>query len=61
MILKPSKQQPLNELEIDDKWQREIFDRLLRPILKAKAYEGQIVFLDVKSEVAKFLQKWGHL
>jgi hypothetical protein len=52
---------PLNELQIDDAWQREVFDRLLAPVLREASYQGQIVFLDIASSVASLLQRRAHV
>jgi hypothetical protein len=52
---------PLNELQIDDAWQREVFDRLLAPVLREASYQGQIIFLDIASSVASLLQRRAHV
>jgi hypothetical protein len=51
----------MNELEIDDLWQRAVFDRLLAPVLQQHSYRNQIVFLDIHSSVASLLQKRAHV
>jgi hypothetical protein len=52
---------PLNELQIDDAWQREVFDRLLAPVLREATYQGQIIFLDIATSVASLLQRRAHV
>ena len=54
-------QKPRNELEIDDAWQRDVFDRLLAPILQKHAYRNQVVFLDIASSIASLLQLRAHV
>jgi hypothetical protein len=51
----------LNEFELDDAWQRGVFDRLLRPVLREHAYENGIVFVDIASPVASMLQRQAHI
>lgn len=54
-------QQRPNELELDDLWQRGVFDRLLAPILREHSYRQQVIFLDCKSSVASMLQRRAHV
>ena len=54
-------QKQQNELELDDEWQRGVFDRLLAPILIQHSHRGQVVFLDIKSSVASLLQLRAHV
>ena len=54
-------QKPRNELEIDDAWQRDVFDRLLAPILQKHAYRNQVVFLDIASSIASLLKLRAHV
>jgi len=51
----------LNELELDDLWQRSVFDRLLEPVLRQSAYRNQIVFADIKNPVAAMMQRLAHV
>jgi hypothetical protein len=51
----------MNELELDDRWQRGVFDKLLAPVLRDAAYKNQIVFLDIASPVADMLQRRAHI
>jgi hypothetical protein len=50
-----------NELELDDAWQRGVFDRLLAPILEKHSYKHKIVFIDINGPVAKMLQLRAHV
>jgi hypothetical protein len=52
---------PRNELESDDAWQRQVADRLLKPILRAHAFEGQMYFFGCSSPVSKLLQQCAHV
>jgi hypothetical protein len=52
---------PLNELQLDDLWQRGVFDKLLAPVLRDAAYKNQIVFLDIANPVADMLQRRAHI
>jgi hypothetical protein len=51
----------MNELEAQDRWQRDVVNRLLKPVLRANAYEGQIHFFGCKSPVARLLQTQAHV
>jgi hypothetical protein len=51
----------MNELEEQDAWQRGVVNRLLKPVLRANAYEGQIHFFGCKSPVARLLQTQAHV
>jgi hypothetical protein len=54
-------QRPLNELERDDVWSRAVIDRLLKPLLRAHAFENQVHFIGKDSPVALLLQKTAHV
>jgi hypothetical protein len=56
-----SPQRRPNELELDDAWQRGVFERLIAPVLEAHSYRNQIVFIDIRSPVAKMLQLRAHV
>jgi hypothetical protein len=51
----------MNELEAQDAWQRGMVNRLLKPVLRANAYEGQVHFFGCKSPVARLLQTQAHV
>jgi hypothetical protein len=51
----------LNELERDDVWQRGIAERLLKPVLRKHAFEGQMYFFGCSSPISKLLQKCAHV
>lgn len=53
-------QRRLNELELDDEWQRGVFNRLLRRVLQRATCEGGIVFVDHDSDIAKVIQHQAH-
>jgi hypothetical protein len=55
-MLQPPKRPP-NELERDDQWSRQMFDRFLRKLLHAEAYQGQMIVLGCSRPIAQFLQK----
>jgi hypothetical protein len=59
--MQQQQQRRLNELELDDAWQRGVVDRLLAPILREHSYRNQVIFLDCKSSVATMLQKRAHV
>lgn len=59
--MQPQQPQRPNELEIDDLWQRGVFDRLLAPVLQKHSYKNQIVFIPFGSAVAKMLQLRAHV
>jgi hypothetical protein len=50
-----------NELELDDAWQRSVFDRLLEPVLRANSYKGKLVCFDMVNPVAQMLQRRSHI
>jgi hypothetical protein len=51
----------VNEFEEDDAWSRKITERLLKPVLRAHAFEGQLHFVGAKSDWALMLQKRAHI
>jgi hypothetical protein len=50
----------LNEFQLDDEWQRGVFNRLLAPVLM-DTYSGHAIFIDYGSPVAKMLQAQAHV
>jgi hypothetical protein len=50
-----------NELELDDAWQRGVFDRLLAHVLMQSSFRNQIIFLDISSSIASLLQRQAHV
>jgi hypothetical protein len=57
----PHQKQRLNELELDDQWQRGVFARLLAPVLRDASFNGGIVFAGHDSAVPKLLQHLAHV
>jgi hypothetical protein len=45
-------QSDMNEFERDDIWQRRIVDKLLKSVLRAHAFEGQVYFIGCQSVAA---------
>lgn len=52
---------PPNELEIDNQWQLDVFNRLLGPLLQAHAHQRAIVYIPFGSPVANMLQLRAHV
>lgn len=59
--MQPQQPRRPNELELDDIWQRGVFDRLLAPVLQEYSYKNQIVFIPFGGAVSKMLQLRAHV
>lgn len=51
----------MNELAHDDAWQRSVIERLLTPVLRAQAFQGQVYFFGCNSQVTRLLQMRAHV